>query len=368
MDSNVLKASTVYIEISGRCNGRCPYCAQRRLKQAKHFGGIMSPLLFEQILDYLFELELLDKVNSYTIHLYNWGEPFLNHEINDILQILKKKKLYAGISSNFIVKPDIDKECLPIIKYLKLSLSGFSQDSYGKIHGASLEKVLNNFEDFYVKIRKYSPQTRIEIAWHRYLFNENEFWAAYRYFNRPGISFMPIIAHLNDLPEMIDFLEDGLSEDRKKQAEKDIFLNHTRKRIAYHKKKSKSYRCPARNFLVIDEIGQLLLCCGVTGYDSEYVLGNILEMSAEEIWNSKFSNSFCNKCLSLGLARWGYNQDIGGFHDKPWPPGGGLHYLKLWFHWNLTHPLRVLTLRKLPGVTKKWYTAIKNFEKFTVKV
>ncbi|MCK4828081.1 SPASM domain-containing protein, partial [bacterium] len=124
-------------------------------------------------------------------------------------------------------------------------------------------------------------------------------------------------------------------EDRKKQAEKDLFLNHIHKRIAYHKKKSKSYRCPAWDFLVIDETGQLLLCCGVTRYDSDHVLGNILEMSAKEIWNSKSTDPLCNECLSSGLARWCYNQDIGGFHDKSWPSGGGLHYLKLWSQCNL---------------------------------
>ena len=346
------KASTVYIEISGKCNAKCSYCIQRRLKQAKHFGGIMSPILFEQILDYLFKLEILDKFNSYDICLYNWGEPFLNPEINDILQILKKKKLYGVISSNFIVRPDIDKECLPVISTLTFSLSGFSQDSYGRIHGASLDKVLNNFEDFYVKIRKYSLKTKIQIAWHRYLFNENEFWDAYRYFNRPGISFSPAIAYLNDLLEMIDFLEGGLPEDRKKQAEKDLFLNHIRKDIAYHKKKSKSYRCPAWDFLVIDETGQLSLCCGVTRYDSEHVLGNILEMSAEEIWKSKFSNPLCNKCLSSGLARWAYNRDIGGFHDKPWPSGGGLYHLKLWSQCNLVPSRVAKILRKLPNGEK----------------
>jgi MoaA/NifB/PqqE/SkfB family radical SAM enzyme len=327
----------------------------------------MSPVLFEQILNHLSKLDILDKSYNTVISLFNWGEPFLNPEINDILRILKDKKLYASISSNFIVRPDVDKECLPVISALTFSMSGFRQDSYGRIHAASLDKVLENFNDFYVKMRKHSPKTKINIAWHRYTFNENEFWAAYKYFNRlGGIRFAPAIAYMNDGLEMMDFLENGLSEDRKKLVEKDLFVNHIRKRVAYHKEKSKGYRCPAWNFLVIDETGQLLLCCGVTGYDSDHVLGNILEMSKEKIWKSKLSDPLCNKCLSSGLARWAYSQDVGGFHDKPWPSGGGLYRLKLWFQWfslnviSLSKSNLGKILRKLPNgekiiyMIKKW--------------
>lgn len=301
----------------------------------------MSPALFEQIIDHLFELEILDKASTHRISLFNWGEPFLNPEINEILQILKKRKLYVGISSNFIVRPHIDKECLPIISDLTFSLSGFSQDSYDKIHGASLNRVLNNFDNLYAEMCKYSPETHINISWHRYSFNENEFWNAYRYFNRPGIRFGPTIAYLNDLLELLDFLNGRLSERRKKRAEKDLFFDHIHKGVAYCKKKSKNYHCPAWDFLVIDEIGQLLLCCGTTRYDSDHVLGNILEMSAKEIWEGKSTDALCNECLSSGLALWVYSQKPRD--DKPWPSGGGLDHLKL----SSLYGLR--TLRAKPG-------------------
>lgn len=299
-------------------------------------------------MDHLFKLEIFDRANTYCIDLYNWGEPFLNPEINEVLQILKKKKLYANISSNFIVRPDIDKECLPVIRHLNFSLSGFSQDSYGRIHGASLNRVLNNFDNLYAQIRESSPKTSISISWHRYLFNEDEFWGAYRYFNRPGIQFGPRVAYLNDLLELMDFLRGKLSEDRKKRAEKDIFLDHIRKGVEYCKEKSKNYRCPAWDSLVIDETGQLLLCCGITTYDSDHVLGNILEMSAEQIWKSKITDPFCNECLSSGCALWCYNQSL--YNNKPWPSGGGLDYLRLRTHY-IGSELGLM-LRKLPNGEK----------------
>lgn len=321
-----MKTKQIFFEISGKCNAKCPYCAQFRLKKENHFGEIMSSILFEQIVDHLFKIGIINKNDPPTINLFNWGDPFLNPNINDILQILKNKKLKAVISSNFIAVPDIDKELLPVIDSVTFSLSGFSQASYGRIHGASLNKVFNNFENFYEGIRKYSPKTRIWITWHRYLFNENEFWDTHKRFNRPGISIVPVMAWLNDGVKMKDFLKGELSEDYLKKAEKDVFLDLIKKSVIYHKKKSKNYYCPQWDYIVIDESGQLLLCCGFTRYDSDCVLGNILDMSSEEILNRKLDISFCNECISIGLARFEHNP------DTSLPSGGGIYGLKLKFY------------------------------------
>ena len=341
------KVSDTFIEISGRCNAKCPYCARQRFQQ-RHSGKNMSPALFEQILDHLINIGLLHIDQTSSIHLYNWGEPFLNPEINDILKVLKKKKLYAGISSNFIVKPELDNDNLPVIRYVTFSLSGFTQDSYGKIHGASLKKVLDNFEDFYGKIRDYAPNTEINIAWHRYAFNERELWKAYKYFDRPGIHFSPTIAYLNDLPEMLSYAEGGLPEDRQRQAEKDIFLDYISQGLAYHRQRSKHYLCFMWKSLAIDETGQLLLCCGMSNEDTDHILGNVLEMSAEEIWQKKLSDSICKTCISSGLPRAiGPSGMIG---NKPLPPGGKGNYFKLWCQLHLNDIIyRVIRmLRVLP--------------------
>jgi len=326
------RALDFYIEISGKCNAKCPYCARQRFEQ-RYSGKNMSPGLFEQILNRLFELELLDHDHVSTIKLYNWGEPFLNPEINEILGILKKNELYADVSSNFIVKPEIDKDLLPVISGVILSLSGFSQDSYGKIHGAALDKVLENFEDFYEKIRRTAPDTKISIAWHRYTFNESELWQAYRYFDRPAISFLPAVAYLNDLPEMLSFTQGRLSETRQRQAQSDLFLEHISQGLAYHKQRSKHYRCFMWDQLVIDENAQLLLCCGMNSFEREHVLGNILEMSAEEILRKKSLDPICPICIASGLPR-----AIAAIGRKPLPPGGKGDYIKFWSRFNLVDP------------------------------
>jgi len=346
--------SRIFIEISGKCNAKCPYCARQRFKQ-RHLGKNMSPALFEQILDHLQNIGSFHRLHNSMIYLYNWGEPFLNTEINCILKILKKKKLYAGISSNFIVTPEIDKENYPIIREVIFSLSGFSQNSYGKIHGASLNKVLNNLDNFHENIRKFAPDTNIDIAWHRYTFNERELWTAYKYFDRLGIRFKPAVAVLNDLHEMLNYAEGRLSENRQEEAERDLFLNYLSQVIAYHRQKSKHYHCFMWNSLVIDEAGQLLLCCGMTKNDLDHILGNALEMLEKEIWEKKLTDSICIRCISSGVARASLN-----FGNPPLPSGGKEtyeKYYKLWYQLNLSKILR--TIKDIPGGEEIAYIAKK---------
>jgi MoaA/NifB/PqqE/SkfB family radical SAM enzyme len=321
------KFNSVLIEISGKCQAQCPYCARADFQQ-RYSGETMSSAMFEKIINHIFDLDIFAKhVNS--VGLFNWGEPFLNPQLNEILLLLKKKNLYAGISSNFIKKPQIETELLSVIRSVTFSISGFTQESYGRIHGASIEKVLKNFEDFYAKLRKYSPATFINIAWHRYKFNENEFWDAYRYFKRPGIYFAPTVAFFNNQNEFFNFSMGKLPENRLKEAEQDIHLSHLQQALESNKKKSASYRCFLHDQLVIDETGQMLLCCAThREFSALPVLGNVLTMSANEIWRKNQPNSFCKKCVSSGVPR--YLNNIRKY-DKRWPPNGGIDRLVLWY-------------------------------------
>jgi MoaA/NifB/PqqE/SkfB family radical SAM enzyme len=310
----------------------------------------MSPELFEQTLDHLFNIGILNACRPPPIYLYNWGEPFLNPNINDIISILKKNNLHAGISSNFIVRPEIDKGNLPVINDVRFSLSGFSQDTYGRIHGASLQRVLEHFEYLYKQISTHAPGTITTIAWHRYAFNESELWKAFKYFDRPGIFFNPVIAYLNDLPEMLSFANACLSDDRRRQAEKDMFLDHISQQLSYHRLRSKRYKCFMWNQLVIDEYGQLLLCCGFSnkGEDKRHIAGNVLEMSAEEIWQKKLSDPLCKTCIATGLPR-----AIRRFNNKPLPHGRLGDYCKLWYHqMNLSNGPFQYALSQVAGIVQ----------------
>jgi MoaA/NifB/PqqE/SkfB family radical SAM enzyme len=320
----------MHIEISGACQAKCQYCMQYRLRKDKNFGSAMPPALFEEILVHLFDIGILDRNRSRKIPLYNWGEPFLNKRVNEILGILRNYGQFANISSNFIHVPEIDHDALSTIKHLTLSLSGITQDTYGRIHGHRIEEVLDNFDRFYALLRQHSPETKINISWHRYQFNEHEFWEAFKYFKRPGIAFGPVTAFFNDGQEMMDYVQGTLAEDRMVMAQEDLFLESISKSIAYHRERSIGYKCPAWNSLVLSELGQVLLCCAYGQYDS-HRFGNILELSADEVWKRKSSDPICDQCVSQGLARYYHEQRLYTPTEKPLPPGGGLGRIALYY-------------------------------------
>jgi MoaA/NifB/PqqE/SkfB family radical SAM enzyme len=341
--------SGLTIDVSGKCQGKCPYCSRTRLGNERFSGSDMSPQLFERILKHLLEIDILDRNALELISLFNRGEPLLNPDINRILRITASHGFQATLSSNFIAHPRIDEDCLPVIRLMTFSISGFSQETYGRIHGASLDRVLRNFEDFYSAVRQYSPKSMILISWHRYRFNEHELWNAFRYFNRPGIRFMPVVAYLNDSIEMSAFVHGSLSEQRLQQAQQDMFLSHVLRKITFHKSKSHQYQCLAWDTLTISEEGHLRTCCGFTSADSESLLGNVLDMSSEDIWRAKKAVTRCRRCIDSGICRWAYNLDTGGWGDMPFPDGGGIDHAKLWLARTISVENTLMALRNHPS-------------------
>ncbi len=321
------QSGRVIIEIAGVCQAKCPYCAQnsgKRRRQEKT-GAYMPVDLFRATISRLRKSEAFMNRRVDRVYLYNWGEPFLAPAFNEYLEILRENGLYAVISSNFQKVPDIREENLPVINEVLFSLSGLTDETYGRIHGGSIEKVLANFEAFRSKLKRQSPKTKLFMSWHRYTFNEHEFWDAYRYARRHDIGFIPSVAFLNDLVELVQAAGDQLPEHRKQDAQRDIFFDHMVESIGSYKENGTAYACPAWDDVVIDEKGKLLLCCGA---DSQSAVGHALETTFDQMRQDKIDSPLCKVCKQRGVAEWAHNN----FHDgnqRAWPPGNKMDVLRL---------------------------------------
>jgi len=130
---------------------------------------------------------------------------------------------------------------------------------------------------------------------------------------------------------MMDYARGTLADDRMATAKEDLFLENISKSIAYHRENSSGYKCPAWNSLVLSERGEVLLCCSYGQYDV-HRFGNILELSADEVWKRKSSAPICDECISQGLARYYNEQRLHTPTERPLPPGGGLDSVML--RWN----------------------------------
>ena len=340
----------VFIEISGKCNAACSYCIQNRLRKKGHYGDFMSANTFEKVIDHLLKIGIIDQHSDKIICPFNWGEPFLNPEFNEILAILHQRGLKASISSNFITLPKLDEKLFSNIEQLTLSLSGFSQNSYQKIHGANLAQTLDNFKDFSSNLLKHSPNAELMVSWHRYKFNEKEFWQAHEYFHHLNIPVYPVRAFLNDGVELLNYLEGkGISQDRLNQIEKEVFTQHLKQQIAQSKIQSdNNYQCPQFTKLVISERAELMRCCAFSRYDEECLFGNILEMTKDEIMKAKIPDKFCYHCISEGVAKYMHNL------DSSWPKEQGRYAKKILLSNKFNSLKRRVAgrVRRIPGMKK----------------
>ncbi len=291
------------LEISGVCNAKCPYCVKGSGAQKQ--GSFISLSTLDRILSHLRTHQLLPK--SGCITLSNWGEPTMHPEINEVLNRIGTYGLRAFMSTNLVYLSELTKESLFVIKELKISLSGFTQESYGYIHGRRLATVLQNIDQLQQMIYRSGSKLKPHVHWHRYRFNESELNEAKAYFRQRGIDFYASAAYLNDLNRTQDyFFGYTCSDSERKTIEKDLFTEFLRK--SYLNCRDIHYHCPEWKWLTIDENANLLLCCGWSNEVEGSVLGTIFDHDSETIEFIKRSSGLCQKCLEQGIAKWVHNQ------------------------------------------------------------
>lgn len=303
MPRNHFRPELCFIEISGACNARCPYCVKGRGIQAQ--GRVMPVETFESILRHLKTHGMLPR--SGMIHLFNWGEPMLHPKIDQIIQTCGRYGLFAFISSNLIYLPTLETLSLRLLTGVGVSLSGFTDDSYGRIHGKRIKTVLDNINRLYLMAVSAKCRWRPHVIWHRYRFNEPEMHDARTYCQNHNMGFNPTIANLGSIDLTLEYYYgEKLNASERQRIEQDLYTDYMRDIQQLHQD-SKKYRCPQWSYLSIDEEANLLLCCGWSNNVSQSVFGSVLEMDAENMQSLKESSPLCTACIQRGIAKFGHS-------------------------------------------------------------
>ena len=288
----------VIIEIAGTCNAKCPYCAvnSSRFTGDNRVKKYINPEDFKNAIDTLLNKNIIDKTS--VIHLYNWGEPLMHPNINDILDILHKKKVFFALSSNASIMPGIKKEYFAYLDKIKISMSGFTQESYSKIHGFKLDKILKNIDRL---IDMVGDKNKIEIFFYAYQFNLKELEPAKEYFSRKGIQLTQRIAFFNDYARFLSYAKGTMDIDELKKVSKELLLYYVDDFI----KLNKNYKCSfIENQIVIDENLNYATCCILPKNHHGYKIGNINNLSKEQLIKMKSSQPVCKECYDAGITYW----------------------------------------------------------------
>ena len=283
IQSSYLKNSFVFgypyiafIDPSNNCNYKCPLCPSGRAEKLRN-KCIMEfedfKMVINQIGKYL-----------YSLHLYNWGEPFLNKDLVKMIRYAKKFDIMVTVSTNLsildeklandIIASDLD--------YLIVSLSGITNESYSKYHiGGNLTRVRNNLTllvDMKKQLHLHKPEIIVSFLPTRY--NEKDIPEAIELFKQLDVSFSVgklildmtdlVIKTKSDIAQFIEWLPLGQDLSIYDENLNELFSDYCNwpwERICIHPD------------------GYVSPCCAI--YSQKYDFGNVLKSGFYHVWNGK---------------------------------------------------------------------------------
>jgi len=117
----------VFLEVNNICNLKCPFCLTGKGEETDRQKRNMS-------IDEMIKSVEAVKDYVYLMQIYNWGEPFLNHELIKFVEYANKNKIYSIVSSNMnFTREGIPEEIVDSkLDYLICGIDGMTEESYKK--------------------------------------------------------------------------------------------------------------------------------------------------------------------------------------------------------------------------------------------
>ncbi|MBI9113107.1 radical SAM protein [Maridesulfovibrio ferrireducens] len=297
----------VFFEISGACNAKCPWCqtgikARNGLREKAHFVDLED---FRKVIRKMRIKKLISPKTQ--IALYNWFEPFLHPQFKEIIADLHRIEQPFSLSTNASKLILFSDNELTHCTQLRISLPGFSQASYDRVHGFTFERILENIVKMVKNFRENGFKGSVVLAFLVYQFNIGEIAACHAFAKQLGVRMTTGVAAFNGFSMMQSYLKNTMPYSQLKEASKDLFLYYIDDTIANC---PPDWECPQHEFLVIDEHCNAAICCGPDKDHSEYLVGNMLELSTDEIVKrkkAKKKSPTCKECMALGMPFLGSN-------------------------------------------------------------
>ena len=286
------------IDVAGTCNLRCPTCPVGNSELAGRPRGLMNYGLFERIIDKIVREK---PCATPIVNLYNWGEPLLNPELPRMIALLRRRGLRAALSSNLNIKRGLEEVIAANPDELKISLSGFTNETYERAHaGGDLARLKANMRLIRSYLDRHKATTRVWVGHHIYRSNQAQVPEVRAFCAELGFDYHPINAFYMSLERLIDYLE-GRPNPRDKGIIDDLLRKPEEIPRAAAARRSGRFDCELRfNQTVINHDGSVALCCTV--YDRENMLGvNFLDADFAELEARKYVHPFCETCYRHGL-------------------------------------------------------------------
>jgi radical SAM protein with 4Fe4S-binding SPASM domain len=282
--------------------------------------------------------KIIDDLGKYLvrIHLYKWGEPFLNNDVYEMIRYAHNHHIVTYVSTNFTLFSDEAAERLIAsgLDEIILSIDGVSQESYEKYRvGGDFRKVIDNIS-ILVNAKRRRRSFRPFIMWQFIVFkhNEHEVETAKQMAKElgvDGISFMPAMVPINNREEAERWLpldskyqrydvkkmeEVWSAQEMQKFPTNGKSESDTRERSHLKRKVG----CPwLWTQTSINWDGTVSPCCDI--FDSSFDFGTMADKPFKDVWNNekyRASRRFSSKG-KLGGLRTICMECPGVLHEPP---------------------------------------------------
>ena len=179
------------LDVTNLCNLRCPFCPTG----AKRDAGRAERSMPLSVVD-----DMLAEIGDYLIsaNLFNWGEPFVNPQIAEIVERIHAGGVFTQISSNLSISRQsaILDAARAGLDYLMISTSGATQDIYAQYHRhGRLAVLLDNVRaviDLKKQLRLRTPIVELKYLLFRH--NAHEVEAARAQAEELGVDVFRVVA------------------------------------------------------------------------------------------------------------------------------------------------------------------------------
>jgi len=261
------------IEPTNRCTLRCPTCFSHQDGRNKRDMGIKE---FKRIIDANANL-------IKTLSLYNYGEPFVNNNLMEMVFYAKNKGIhYVKVATNgmHLTKPKIKKILNSGLDYLSISLDGAIKETYDKFRiGGRFQRVVSNIHNLARAKKAAGSNLSIEVQFIIMRHNEHEIADIANLAMNLGVDFLR--------------LKTVLIKKHKWKYLLPVYPQHSR----YIQKRGSNKCLKPLKELVINSDGTVIPCCYIVGKDiKKFKIGNIFNVSLQEILNTNKYREFIKKC------------------------------------------------------------------------
>ena len=280
-----------YIEINNKCNLSCLTCSAREYYN--------DTLVNMSISDYSAVLQKIRREDPFAswVNLFGHNEAFLNDSLPEIIELSKSMNFAVGLSTNLAFSRDFKNVIKAKPLWLRVSMSGWGKN-YEVIHRRGKFDVLFKNLHLLSKYRTaYSPDTMIEVFFHRYKHNVEDIQPVKNLCDELGFEFRSIYASIIGF-ETVSNLLDGRVVSRKTQRALS-YLCYSVTDTARQAYLQKDFPCPNDHLIRIHSDLSVAECQAWMGSVMPGI--RFLDISLADLGKKLANSRLCPTCKPRGL-------------------------------------------------------------------